>query len=257
MPTWFLPPDFTFTSEGPIKLGTVLAHPSQPTLVLASLPGDSGITLPKEMSLNIWTKFLEVATASAKTEAGRKNFESYGIVDHEIRSFVDPFTRSTATAITTLPDVKSHINTGTFGKKSDYIVTGLRIAKRSFTVTKEVASNLSGEISGSGPSAGGTVPPVGPVTGQESTLITKEFYLDARSLCPNDRKTIGKNDFKSRVVRVRNHSFGRTIETSTNPDAEQPLVVAEATKEEVEEDLEEQVRFETSNVGEDEHCISF
>jgi len=48
MPTWFLPPDFTFTSEGPIKLGTVLAHPSQPTLVLASLPGDSGITLPKE-----------------------------------------------------------------------------------------------------------------------------------------------------------------------------------------------------------------
>jgi hypothetical protein len=49
MPTWFLPPDFTFTSEGPIKLGTVLAHPSQPTLVLASLPGDSGITPQKRV----------------------------------------------------------------------------------------------------------------------------------------------------------------------------------------------------------------
>jgi len=104
--------------------------------------------------LNIWTKFLEVATVSAKTEAGRKNFESYGIIDPEIRSVVDPFTRSTATAITTPPDVKSYINTGIFGKKSIYIVTSLRIAKGSFTVKKEVASNLSGEISGSGPSAG-------------------------------------------------------------------------------------------------------
>jgi hypothetical protein len=168
MPTRFLPPDFTFTSEGPIKLGTALAHPTRPTLVLASLPANSSITLPKEStvvepnhshknsaspsaSVNIWAKFLDVATASAKTEAGGINFESYGIADHEIRSFANPFTRSTATAITTLPDVKKHIDTGIFGKKLVYIVTGLRIAKKSFMVKKEAASNLSEEISGSRP----------------------------------------------------------------------------------------------------------
>ncbi|KAF3405281.1 hypothetical protein DPV78_002614 [Talaromyces pinophilus] len=48
MPTWFLPPDFTFTTEGPIKLGTILAHPSRPIFILASLPSDTGIILPEE-----------------------------------------------------------------------------------------------------------------------------------------------------------------------------------------------------------------
>jgi hypothetical protein len=45
MPTWFLPPDFTFAADGPIQLGTVIAHPKRPTQVLATLgsPG-SGIT---------------------------------------------------------------------------------------------------------------------------------------------------------------------------------------------------------------------
>jgi hypothetical protein len=273
MPTWFLPPDFTFTSEGPIKLGTVLAHPSRPTLVLVSLPGDSGITLPKEstiiepnhsheksvsrsVSLSIWTKFLEVATASAKTEAGRKNFESYGIVDHEIRSFVDPFTRSTATAITTLPDVKKHIDTGIFGKKSVYIVTGLRIAKKSFTVKKEVAGNLSREISGSGPHAGITVPVgVGAGLSGSSERKVTDSYDTAPEIIFAYRLSVIRT--KRAGVEVELFSDKGAFLTGDGTDAEQPLVVAEATKEEVEEDLEEQVRFGTSNVGEDVYCISF
>jgi hypothetical protein len=48
MPTWFLPPDFTFAADSPIQLGTVIAHPKKPTLVLTTLSSlDSSITLPK------------------------------------------------------------------------------------------------------------------------------------------------------------------------------------------------------------------
>lgn len=273
MPTWFLPPDFTFTPEGPIKLGTVIAHPSRPTLVLASLPGDSGIILPKEstiielnhshekstsrsVSLNILMKFFEVATASAKAEASLKTFESYGIVDHEIRFFVDPFTPSTATAITTLPDVKKHIDKGIFGKKPVYIVTGLRIAKRSFKVKKEIEGNLSGEISGSGPGIEANVPVVVDASlGGSSDRMATDSYDTAPEIVFAYRLSIIRT--KRAGVEVELFSDKGAFLTGDGTDVEQPLVVAEATKEEVEEDLEEQVHFETLNVGEDVHCISF
>lgn len=273
MPTWFLPPDFTFTSEGPIKLGTILAHPARPTLVLASLPGDFNITLPKEStivepnhsheksisrsgSVNIWTKFLEVASVSAKTEASHRTIESYSTVDHEIRSFADPFTPSTVTAITALPDVENYIDTGIFGKKPVYIVTGLRIAKKSFTVKKEVASNFSGEISASGSPAGCTIP-VGVGTGLSGS--SEREATDSYDTAPGIV-------FAYRLFIIRTRRAGVEVElfsdkgaflTGDSTNVEQHLVVAEATKQEIEEDLEEQVRFETFNVGEDDYCISF
>jgi hypothetical protein len=273
MPTWFLPPDFTFTSEGPIKLGTVLAHPARPTLVLASLSSDSSITLPKEstivepnhsheksasrsVSVNIWAKFFEIASVSAKTEARGQTIKSYGTVDHEIHSFTDPFTPPTVTAITALPDIKKHIDSGIFGKKPVYIVTGLRIAKQSFTVKQEVASNLSGEISGSGSLAGVTVP-VEVNTGLSGS---------------RERKTMDSYDtapgivFAYRLFIIRTKRAGVEVElfsdkgaflTGDSTDVEQPFIVAEATKEEIEEDLEEPVSFETWDGGEDDYCISF
>lgn len=45
--------------------------------------------------------------------------------------------------------------------------------------------------------------------------------------------------------------------TSDGANAEVPLVVAEVAQEELEEDLEEQISFETSIVGEDAYCIPF
>ena len=273
MPTWFLPPDFTFTPEGPIKLGTVLAHPSRPTLILASLPGDSGITLPnantiteqnhshensasRSVSSRIRTKFLDVATACAITEAGHNNYESYGIVDHEIRSFIEPITRLTAVAITTLPDVKRHIEAGIYGKKPVYIVTGLRIAKSSFTVKTEVVSNMSGEISGSVPSAGGTIPVgFGAGLGGSSTRKVTDSYNTAPEIVFAYRLSVIR--VKRSGVEVELFSDKSAFLTGDGTYREQPLVIAEVTKQEIEEDLEERVRFETSYVGEDVYCISF
>ncbi|RAO64678.1 uncharacterized protein BHQ10_000690 [Talaromyces amestolkiae] len=273
MPTWFLPPDFTFTSEGPIKLGTVLEHPSRPTLVLASLPSDTGIVLPEESiimesnhsherstsrsgSLNVWTKFLEMASASVSTTAGHSFVESYSAVDHEIHSFTGPLTVSTAAAITALHDVKKYIDSGLFGKKSVYIVTGLRIAKDSFKVMKEVASNFSGEVSGSALPTGGTAPieAGSDLSGSSERRVT-DSYETAPGIVFAYRLSIIRT--KRAGVEVELFSDKGAFLTGDGTHAELPLVVVEATKEELEEDLEEQISFEASIVGEYEYCISF
>ncbi|KAJ5532849.1 hypothetical protein N7494_009401 [Penicillium frequentans] len=273
MPTWFLPPDFTFTPEGPLRLGTIITHPARPTLVLASLPGDTGIILPKETtlvepnhsheksisrshSLNIWANFLEVTSATVKIDTGRQNVESYGTVDHEIRFFADPLTPSVASAITALPDVKKHINSGVFGRRPVYIVTGLRIARTSFTVSKDVSKTLGGEISGSGTIPGGIVP------------ITAGAGISGSS----ERKTTGSYDtapgivFAYRLSVIRTKRAGVETElfddkaaflTGDETDVEQPLVVVEATREELEEDFEEQSEFQTLELERDETCLWF
>ncbi|KAF3406267.1 hypothetical protein DPV78_000394 [Talaromyces pinophilus] len=273
MPTWFLPPDFTFTSEGPIKLGTILAHPSRPTLVLASLLGESGIILPEESiivesnhshekftsrsgSLNVWAKFLEMASGSLSTTAGRSFVESYSAVDHEIHSLASPLTSSTAAAIIALPNVKKYIDSGIFGKKSVYIVTALRIANDSFKVMKEVASNFSGAIAGAGPPAGGAVPVEfgSGLSGSSERRVT-DSYDTAPGIVFAYRLSIIRT--KRAGVEVELFSDKGAFLTCDGSYAEVPLVVAEATKEELEEDLEEQISFETSIVGEDEYCILF
>lgn len=213
-------------------------------------------SISRSGSLNVWTKFLDLASASVSTTAGRSFVESYSAVDHEIHSLAGPLTPSTVAAITALPDVKRYIDSGLFGKKSVYIVTGLRITKSSFKVMKEAASNVSGEISGSGPPAGGTVPvEVGSgLSGSSERKITDSYDTAPRIV------------FAYRLSIIRTKRAGVEVElfsdkgaflTSDGANAEVPLVVAEATKEELEEDLEEQISFETSIVGEDEYCISF
>jgi hypothetical protein len=99
-------------------------------MVLASLPGDSGITLPKTNvllernhshgnstsssgSINVFAKLLDAVSASIKSKSKRHAILKYGKVDHEIRSIGDLLS---ATSVSAIPQVRDHINAGVFGK---------------------------------------------------------------------------------------------------------------------------------------------
>ncbi|KAM0224061.1 hypothetical protein ACHAQD_002426 [Fusarium lateritium] len=173
MKSWFLPPDFTFKPDGPLQLGAVIPHPSHPTQTLASPRTDPSIILPEievliekdhshsnEVSrtagVNLFAKFIEVASASIDHEANRRYALEYGTADHEVRSLAAPFTKGFLKSIVELEDVKNHIASGLFGNKTVYFVSGLRVTNASFTVTKEKGSGYKTSVSGSGPT--GPVP---------------------------------------------------------------------------------------------------
>ncbi|RKK92309.1 hypothetical protein BFJ68_g15960 [Fusarium oxysporum] len=172
MKSWFLAPDFTFTPDGPLQLGAVIPHPSRPTQTLAS-PRTNAITLPEVQTLietnhshsndvtrtaaiNLFAKFVELASASIGYETSRRNALAYGTVDHEVRSLAAPFTKEFLQSIINAEAVQEHIHTGMFGKRTVYFISGLRVATSSFTVTKEKGVGHNTSLSGSGPA--GPVP---------------------------------------------------------------------------------------------------
>jgi hypothetical protein len=275
MPTWFLPPDFTFTADGPIQLGTVITHPKKPTQVLTALNSlDSGITLPKTAILTetnhahcksharsngfgSWMQFFAVASASAEINVGSSASFSYGAVDHEIHSFVEPLTAETALKIATLPIVQQHMASGVFGKRAVYMVSGVRIAKTSFTVKKETGTNHTIDLSGSGPPISGLVPlELGvSVAHHEEKSVTDSYETAPRIVFA----------YRVHVIRYKRagvdtelfQSKGAFMTRSGRADEEEPPVLVEGTKEELEEDLEEENDYTETLVGRDDVCISF
>ncbi|KAK3375676.1 hypothetical protein B0T24DRAFT_698101 [Lasiosphaeria ovina] len=176
--TWFLPPDFTFLPDGAIALGRVIPDPARPTATLASLGPHSEnptIALPATKSLvekgrafsaekirsfgfELLAKFLELASANGTADVSWSRNKSFGAVDHEVRTLDGAFAPAALRAITRLEEVRRHIDSGRFGKRCVYIVSGLRVAVDSFTVTDERASKVSGSVGGSGPVPAGAAP---------------------------------------------------------------------------------------------------
>lgn len=187
--TWFLPPDFTFTSDGPIQLGTIVAHPKRPTVVLAVLPGDSGIVLPKP---NV---FIE------------RNH--------------------------------SHENSAS--------------SSGSISVTKECGSKFSAEVSGSGLPANGPVPVEvgGSVGGQRERTVTDSYDMAPGIVF----------DFRCHVIRPKRAGLETELFShkgaflTSDGSGEEPLVVIEVTKEELDGDLEDPVNLTTSTIVDDEYCL--
>lgn len=173
--TWFLPPDFTFLPDGQIALGRVIPEPRRPTVSLASLVDHPTITLPeiksiieknrsfsteksRSFGLELFAKFLDLANANAKTDVSWYKSKSFSAVDHEVRMYNGAFTEETLSAILALGNVKRHVDSGRFGKRCVYIISGLRVAKQSFTVTDEKEKKTATSLGGSGPAPAGTVP---------------------------------------------------------------------------------------------------
>ncbi|KAF4416159.1 1-phosphatidylinositol-45-bisphosphate phosphodiesterase 1 [Fusarium acutatum] len=172
MKSWFLAPDFTFTPDGPLQLGAVIPHPSRPTQTLAS-PRTDAITLPEVQTLietnhfhshdvtrtagiNLFAKFVELASASIGYDTSRRNALAYGTVDHEVRSLAAPFTKEFLHSIVDTDAVREHIDSAMFGKRTVYFISGLRVATSSFTVTIEKGVGHNTSLPGSGPA--GPVP---------------------------------------------------------------------------------------------------
>lgn len=270
--TWFLPQDFTFTTEGPLRLGQVLPHWTKPTTVLAAIGSDAAkdIALPatkilvepnhvhhqsesRSDSLSLWAKFEGIASASTNTDVGQKHSIDYSKTDHEIRSFADPLLPDGVTAITNIPTVRKHISSGMFGYRSVYVVSGLRIATSSFTVTEKESSNFTIGAEGSGPPSGTTPGEVGGKAKHESQERVTDSYDTAPGIV-----------FAYQMYVIRTHRAGSETELFTHKsgfltgeggEKEELFVLADANKEEIDEDLDEEVEYESVQIGDDEWCI--
>jgi len=171
--TWFLAPDFTFS---PDALGTVIPDPSRPSVALAALgPDHPTIRLPetrtiveknrvfadeksRSAGLELFAKFVELAEANGKADRSWFQNKSYSQVDHEIRAYNGPFDAESLLGIVSLPAVKRHVESGVFGKRPVYLISGLRVIRESFTVTDETGSSTAVALTASGPVPAGPVP---------------------------------------------------------------------------------------------------
>ncbi|KAI0534379.1 hypothetical protein GGR58DRAFT_61318 [Xylaria digitata] len=269
--TWFLPPDFTFTTDGPLRLGMVIPYWSKPTTVLATVGRDTAneIELPPQATivesnhahsrsqsrtsgLNMWFKFESLASTSVGVEASKNNSVNYSETDHEIRYFRDPLTPETITAIASLPSVRAHIDSGMFGKRPVYIVSGLRIATSSFTVTKERSSNNTVEAEASGAPTGTLSMEVGGKLRHNRQKTVTDLYSTAPGIV---------FAFQLHVIRTRRAGAEtglfrhKSAFLTAVGEEEEPLVLAEATRDGIDGDLEEEVEYESAEVGENEICI--
>ncbi|KAL6786460.1 hypothetical protein J3E68DRAFT_447128 [Trichoderma sp. SZMC 28012] len=166
--TWFIPPGTTFTPDGIIRLGTVIKDFRRPTLILLE-PEALALANPKfsippieivpekhhkhSRNLNsssgggIWAKFLDLASASLRLELKKRYRLDYGSVDHDIHQFKRNLTREAIEAIVSQPAVRQHMDTGLYGKRPVYIVSGLRVTKTGMTVTMEEGYTRAGGVS--------------------------------------------------------------------------------------------------------------
>lgn len=194
--SWFLCPDFTFLPDGQIALGRIIPNPRQPTITLASLADCPMIDLPEIKSIveknrsfsndkdrsfgtKLFAKFLEIANAKMDMSLYKSENRSFGAVDHEVRAFNGAFTTDALRAIVALDNVKRHINSGRFGKRYVYIISGLRVAQQSFTVTDEKGSKTAASVGASVPIPGAVPDAVGANITNESKHEIRRSYETA------------------------------------------------------------------------------
>jgi hypothetical protein len=251
--TWFLSPNFSFLPEGQIALGKVIPSPQQPTIALASLSDHPAITLPeiqylieRELSFSnekTWTfgvklfaKFLEIA--NAKIDVSCFESQTFSAVDHEVRAYNGAFTSEALKRIMSLDSVKSHIESGRFGKRRVYIISGIRVAKQSFTVTNQKKKQMATSFGVSG------FMPVGAAPDVAGIKITNGMKDEAT----NSYETAPGIVFAYRLHVIRSKDSGeegelfsdRTAFFSGEADPEtEELEVVEVNRSVLQEDLDE------------------
>ncbi|GAW14124.1 hypothetical protein ANO14919_035180 [Xylariales sp. No.14919] len=272
--TWFLLPDFTFTIDGPLRLGMVIPHWSQPTTVLATVGrGTAGnIELPPQITilepnhahsrsqsqstgLSMWSTFEGLASALLGIDFGGKNKINYSETNHEIHSFKDPLTPETVAAIANLPAVRAHIDSGLFGKRPAYIVSGLRIATSSFTVMKERSNDVLMEAVASGPPAEMLPDEIGGKARYDSKKTVTDSYETAPGIVFAYRLHILRTVRAGMETGLFSHKSA--FLTGAAGEAQESLILAEATQDEINKDLEEDVKYERVDTAGDEVCIIF
>lgn len=140
-----------------------------------------------------------------------------------------------------------------FSKQPMYVVLGLRITTSSFTVTKKESSNYTIKTEGSSLTLGTTLSELGGKAKHDS----RERVTDSYDTAP--RIMFAYQMYVIRTYRARSKTELFTHEsrflTSKGGEKEEPLVLMDATKEEIDEDLDEYVEYESMQIGDDELCI--
>lgn len=265
----------------------ILAHPKDPTEVLVASPssfylpdGKTPIPLPahdtliepkhvhsdeieRSVGLNLLARFAELFSGSACVSRRRRNIIQYGEVDHEVRTFATPFADETLAAIVRIPKVREHIESGTFGYRPVYIVSGLRVARSSFSVTKVGEKEDAVDLSGEGPAAGG-MPGMelgGGVNVAKKTAKSDEYQtapgiVFAYQLYTIRRKREGDQaDGGARLFTSR--SAFMTGDGGDEEDEDGLTELVDTTREVLEPDQDGSVDYEAEVLGDDDVCISF
>ncbi|KAL2670051.1 hypothetical protein Neosp_014932 [[Neocosmospora] mangrovei] len=269
MKTWFLPPDFTFTPDGPLQLGAVITHPGRPTNVIASPRTDPSLQLPEiqiiteknhshsnEVSrkggVSLFAKFVEFASGSVSYEASRRNLLQYGTVDHEVRSLLAPFSKDFLQSIISLDAVKEHIDSGLYGKRPIYLVSGLRVTNESFTVTKEKGTGNQAEISASGPTGSVPVEVGGSLSGGVEKTKADSYETAPGIIFAYRLHVIRPRSGKTTQSEMFSSSKGLWTEKVES----EPMEVLDVTLDVVRDDFEEEeITFDQADLGDGEFCL--
>ncbi|QYT06122.1 hypothetical protein H0G86_012987 [Trichoderma simmonsii] len=281
--TWFLPPDFTFLPDGELSLGTIIKNPKRPTLCLAAVGPSSplmNIPLPDIQSLmenghrhsrtnnasicsKVFDRFIELASNSTSVIWSRYKSTTFGSVDLETRTFSKAISSEALSAIIGLERVKKYMDRGILGKRPIYIITGLRIARESFSVAYETRSGIETSLALSGSAATGPLPlKMGASISEKNDNSRKDEYRIAAGVVFAYRLHVIR---ERRSGDVETELFGhRTAFMTGERDDEgksiKKMVVEEATTAVLREDLGIEPNFEEFAVAEeaeDEICILF
>ncbi|KAM0260058.1 hypothetical protein ACHAQJ_002982 [Trichoderma viride] len=267
--TWFLPPGTTFTPDGIIRLGTVLKDFKRPTLVLLEPDADTDpkVNLPpveillekshvhsRNLSSSVggelWAKFLDLASASMRLELESRDKLEYSSVDHEVHQFKRSLTPEALKAIVSQPAVRQHMDSGLFGKRSVYIVSGLRVVKTGMTVTADKGYTRGGGVGGSGPPAGTVPVEIGADVHGERKRDNSDSWETASGIIFAYRLTIIREKRgEERESEIFSH---RTSFMSGIGDEDVEMEMGEVQLEDLEEDFEDDYpELKQHNVGED------
>lgn len=140
-----------------------------------------------------------------------------------------------------------------FGNRPVYIVSGLRVATSSFTVTKEQSSNFTVEAETSGPPAGTLPVEIGGKVKHDG----QKTVTDSSNTAPGIVFAYRLHIIRTRKASLETGLFSHkdAFLTGDPGEAQEPLILAEATQDEIDGDLEEELEFKSVDIGENELCI--
>lgn len=197
--TWFLipGPDFTFKPDGPLRLGTVIKHPKDPSQVLlqAASQQNPAVVLPavettqeashrhsrskqRSFTANLFAKLHAVASLSGNSNIEAESSIELGGVDQEVRQFSETLSPACLAAIVANPIVRQHVDSGIFGKRPCYIVTSLRVNLQPMSVTKTYSYVRGAGFGGSGPAGTTPVEVGGDVYGEAGKELVDSYETD-------------------------------------------------------------------------------
>lgn len=179
--TWFLPPDLTYLPTGELSLGTVITHPSRPTLALAAPTPElkyNGVPLPCVVSLpetdhthsrgsgsstglSLFANLIDLVSATFKVDTSRYKTKVLTSAVHEVRVFDQALSDEVLKEILSLEKVKRHMDRGRrrWGRAGNvYIISGLRVATGGVQVTESFGRTTEVGLEASAPVPAGPVP---------------------------------------------------------------------------------------------------